>query len=68
LFLIHAVGTEYDSFPKPVGVALRPLERSHRLSKLILAIHPPALFLGSVLVDNYDLIFITVVVRHLFAP
>jgi hypothetical protein len=68
LFLIHAVGTENDSFPKPVGVALCPVDRSHRLSKLLLAIHPPAQFLGSVLVDNYDLIFITVVVRHLFAP
>ena len=47
---------------------MRPLERSHRLSKLILAIHPPARFFGSVLVNDYDLIFIAVVVRHTFAP
>ena len=68
LFLIEAVGTENDSFPKQVGVALCPVDRSHRLSKLLLAIHPLGQFLNSVLVNNSDLIFITMVVRHLFAP
>jgi hypothetical protein len=67
LFLIEAVGTENVSFAKPVGFALCPVERSHRLSKLLSAIHPPAKFLSSVLVNNSELIFITVVVRHLFS-
>jgi len=68
LFLIEAVGTENDSFPKPVDFALCPVDRSHRLSKLLLAIHPLGQFLNSALVNNSDLIFITMVVRHLFAP
>jgi len=68
LFLIEAVGTESVSLPKPVGFALCPADRSHRLSKLLFAIHPPAQFLSPVLVNNFDLIFITVVVRHLFSP
>ena len=44
------------------------MDRSHRLSNLLLAIHPLAQFLSSVLVNNIDLIFITVVVRHMFSP
>jgi hypothetical protein len=40
------------------------VDRSPRLSHLRFAIHPPAQFLSSVLVNNFDLIFITVVVRH----
>ena len=40
----------------------------HRLNNLLLAIHPPAQFLNAVLVNNFDLIFITVVVRHVFSP
>ena len=68
LFLIEAVGTENVSFPKPVGFTLCPVDRSHRLSKLRFAIHPPAQFLSSVRVNTSDLIFITVVVRHLFSP
>ena len=31
-------------------------------------VQPPAQFLGSVLVDNSDLVFTTVVVRHVFSP
>jgi hypothetical protein len=68
LFLIEAVGTENDSFPKPAGFALFPVDRSHRLSKLLFACHPPAQFLRSVHVHYSDLIFIAVVVRHLFSP
>jgi hypothetical protein len=66
--LLHfeAVGTENVSFPKPV--ALCSVDRSHRLSNLLFAIHPLAHFLSSVLVNGSDLIFITVVVRHLFLP
>src|ERR1035437_10940886 len=56
LFLIEAVGTENVSFPKPVNIALCPVDRSHRLSKPRFAIHPPAQFLSSVLVNNSDLI------------
>ena len=67
LFLVEAVGTENVSFPKPVGFALCPVDPSHRLSKLLFAIHPPAQFLCSVRLNNSDLIFITVVVRHLFS-
>ena len=41
------------------------MDRRHRLlSNLLLAIHPPAQFLSSVLANNFDLIFITVVVRQ----
>jgi hypothetical protein len=66
LFRIDAIGTEDVSHPKPVGFALRPVEQSHRLSKLLFAVHPPGEFLGAVLVSNFDLIFVNVVVRHLF--
>ena len=45
-----------------------PVDRSHRLSKLLFAVHPPAQFLSSVLANNSDLIFTTVDVRHLFSP
>jgi hypothetical protein len=42
------------------------VDRSHRLlSNLLLVIHPLAQFLSSVLVNNFDLIFITVVVRQI---
>ena len=34
LFLIEAVGTENVSFPKPVSVALWPVDCSHHLSHL----------------------------------
>ncbi len=68
LFPIWAVGTENVSFPKPVSFASWPVDRSHRLSNLLLAIHPLAQFLSSVLVNNIDLIFITVAVRHMFSP
>src|SRR5450755_2232808 len=61
LFLIEAVGTENVSIQKP-SFALCPVDRSHRLSKLLFAIHPLAQFLSSILVNNFDLIFITVVV------
>jgi hypothetical protein len=45
------------------------VDRSHRLlSSLLLVIHPLAQFLSSVLVNNFDLIFITVVVRHVLSP
>src|SRR5664280_3514257 len=68
LLRIQAVGTESDSFPKPVGFALCSVDRGHRLSKLLFAVHPPAQFVSSILVNNSDLIFITVIVRHLFSP
>jgi len=44
------------------------MERSHRRSNLLFAIHPPAEFLSSVLVNNFELIFIAVVVRHVPSP
>src|ERR1017187_5604386 len=66
LFRIDAVGTEYVSHPKPVGFALRLVDQTHRLSKLLFTAHPPGEFLGSVLVSNFDLIFVYVVVPHLF--
>src|ERR1039458_9607695 len=64
LFLIEAVATENVSIQKPVSFSLCPVDRSHRLSNLLFAIHPLAQCLSSVLVNNFDLIFITVVVRH----
>ena len=68
LFLIEAVGTENVSLPKPIGCALCPVDRRHRLSKQLFAIHPSAHVLSSVRVNNSDLIFITLVVGHLFSP
>jgi len=66
LSLIYAVGTENVSFQKPVSFGVRPGARSDCLGNLLRAVQPPAQFLGSVLVDNSDLIFTTVVVRHVF--
>ena len=68
LFAIQAVGTENISFQKPVNFALWPVARSDCLGDLLRAVQPPAQFLGSVLVDNSDLVFTTVVVRHVFTP
>jgi hypothetical protein len=44
------------------------VDGGHYLSKLLLAIHPPAQFVSSVLANDSDLIFANVVVRHLFSP
>src|ERR1035441_3244487 len=68
LFRIEAAGTESVSFPKPVRFALCSVDRGHRLCKLLLAIHPPAQFVSSVLVNNSDLIFTPVFVRHMLSP
>src|ERR1035441_4145248 len=54
LFRIDAVGTENVSYPKPVGFALCLVDRSHRLSKLLFAVHPPGEFLGSVFVSRSE--------------
>jgi hypothetical protein len=66
LFPIQAVGAENVSYQKPVSFALWPVDRSHRLSNLLRAIHQRAQFLSSVLVNNSDLIYITVLVRYIF--
>ena len=68
LFLVETVGTNNVTFPQPVRLVLCPVDRSHRLNNLLFAIYPPAQFLSSVLVNNFDLIFITVVMRHLSSP
>jgi hypothetical protein len=68
LFPVQAFGTENVSYQKPVSFALWPVDRIHRMSNLLGAIHQPAQLLSSILVDNSDLIFITVVVRHIFPP
>jgi hypothetical protein len=47
---------------------LRPVGRNNYLSNLFYAIHPPAQFFNPVLANNSYLIFITVVVRHVFSP
>jgi hypothetical protein len=44
------------------------VDRNHRLSNILRAIHPTAQFFNPVLVNNSYLIFITVVVRHVFSP
>ena len=44
------------------------VDRSHHLSNLLFAIQPPAKFLSSVRMHNPDLVFITVVVRHVLPP
>jgi hypothetical protein len=68
LSLIYAVGTEKVSLQKPVSFVLWPVARSDCLGNLLRAVQPPAQFLGSVPADNSDLIFTTVVVRHVFSP
>jgi len=65
---IEAGGTENVSFHKPVSFGLWPVAHSDCLGDLFLAVQPRAQFLGAVLVDNSDLIFTTVVVRHVFSP
>src|SRR5579859_5766777 len=65
---IWAVGTDDVPFPKPVRPTLAPADRSHGVNHLLFAYQPPAHFLDSVLVNNGDLIFITVIVRHVFLP
>ena len=68
LSTIAAVRTENVSFQKPVSFVLRPVTRSDRLGNLLCAVQPHAQFLGSVPADNSNLIFTTVVVRHMFSP
>jgi hypothetical protein len=68
LFPIQAVETENVACPKPESFAWWTVDRSHRLSNLLFAIHPPAQLLSSVLVNSFDLVFITVVVRHVLPP
>ncbi len=68
LSTIQAVGTENVSFQKPVSFVLWPVTRSYCLGSLLRALQPPAQFFSSVPADNSDLIFTTVVVRHLFSP
>ena len=68
LSLIQAVGTENVSFQKPVSFGLWLVVRSDCLGNLLRAVQPPAQFLASVPEDNSDLIFTTVVVRHVFSP
>ena len=65
---VWAVGTKNVSYPKPIGFASRPVDRSHCLSNLLFAIHPLTQFPSSVFVNNFDLILISVVVRHAFPP
>jgi hypothetical protein len=64
--LFPAVWTRNVSLPKPEGFAWRLGERGHRLSELLFEIHPRAHFLSSVMVNDPDLIFATVVVRRQF--
>jgi len=68
LFPIQAVGTENVACQKPESCAWRTVDRIHRLSNLLLVIHPPTQLLSSVLVNDFDLVLITVVVRHVFPP
>jgi len=68
LFPVWAVGAENVSCPKPVSLALLLAIRGDCLGNLLRAVQPPAQFLGSVPVDNSDLIFTTVFVRHVFSP
>jgi hypothetical protein len=68
LFPVWAVGAENVSCPDPVSLALRLAIRGDCLGNLLRAVQPPAQFLGYVPVDNSDLIFITVIVRHVFPP
>jgi len=67
LFPIETVGTDNVSLPEPVVFALWPVDRGHCQSKL-LDTHPSAQFLSSVLVDDSELIFLIVVVRHVSSP
>jgi len=68
LSLVWAFGTENRSCHEPIRSALCPVDRKQGLNNLLCAIHPSAQFFNSVLSDNSYLIFITVVVRHVFSP
>jgi hypothetical protein len=68
LFPVWAVGAENVSCAKPVSLPLRSAIRGDCLGNLLRAVQPPAQFLGSIPVDNSDLIFTTVIVRHVFSP
>ena len=68
LFPVWAVGAENVSCAKPASLALRLAIRGDCLGNLLRAVQPLAQFLGSVRVDNSDLIFTTVIVRHVFSP
>jgi hypothetical protein len=68
LFPVWAVGAENVSCPKPVSFAWWLAIRGYCLNNLLRAGQPPAQFLGSVPMDNSDLIFTTVIVRHVFSP
>jgi hypothetical protein len=65
---ILAGGTENVSFQKPASFGFWPVARSDCLGNLLLAVQPPAQFLGSVPANDSDLIFTAVVVRHVFSP
>ena len=51
------------TLPEPAGIALCRVGRSHRLCYLFFAFHPPAHFLRSILVNDYELVFMGV--RHM---
>ena len=68
LFPVWAIGTENRSYHEPIRSALWPVDRKQGLNNLLCAIHPSAQFFNSVLSNNSYLIFITVVVRHVFSP
>jgi hypothetical protein len=68
LFPIQTVWTDNVPYAKPVSFALLPVDRSYRQSNLLRAICPPAQLLSPVLVNNVELIFIPVIVRHVLSP
>ena len=68
LFFIWAIGAENVSCPNPVSLALRLAIRGNCLGNLVRTGQPSAQFLGPVPVDNPDLIFTTVIVRHVLSP
>src|ERR1039458_7514235 len=68
LFPILAGGTENVSFQEPVSFGLGPVAHSDCVGDPLRAVQPAAQFLGAVVEDYSDLIFTTMVVRHVFSP
>ena len=67
LFFVQAVETENVSYLEPVSFGWRPTEPGDRLGDILWAVHPSAQFFSFVLMHNSQLVFATVLVRHVFS-
>ena len=68
LFSPRAVGTGDVPHHKPVGFALRPVGPAHEPNDIFRAVHPPAQLLIPLPANCPYLVFIAMIVCHLFSP